>query len=534
MTFLPIVERELRVAARRKTTFRIRFLAAVGMTLLGGLFLAAQQLPGGFTPSGRPLFSLLVFLQFGFALLSGPMLTADCLSRERREGTLGFLFLTDLRGFDVVAGKFAALGLLPLHGLLSVFPITAITLLLGGVSGGEFWRAHAVVLNTLFLSLAAGLWISSVVTDERQSVALTLGVVATLTAAPLLLTWLLVLSPFATAGQIVGWASPVTTLVSAASSPGGGSPPGFGPALLYQHALGWIFLILAASIVRGSWRSDPSRGSPRTGGEPAETRTVASPERARDFAGHRIERLRRSGPLALVAWRGSWIRHAIPWTTGLFAGLSLLVFGLIARGPSASDADAAADAATFTLGIGLFLLKFLAVVHSAYFLHDLCRSGAMELILTTPVSSQSLRQGHFAALREMFLRPALLLVLLQIGFGLAGRWIAGGDWPNRTTLILAAVTPPAFGALTHFAEFLAVSFHVSTHALRYDKPSKAIARSVVSVLLLPLIFCSWGRIVIDVILIGQHTTRLDRFRELAQGWFFPSRVDLNFSAPRRG
>lgn len=76
------------------------------------------------------------------------MLTADSLSRERREGTLGFLFLTDLQGY-VVAGKLAGLALIPLHGLLATFPIAALTLCLGGVTAGEFWRTQWVVANTL-------------------------------------------------------------------------------------------------------------------------------------------------------------------------------------------------------------------------------------------------------------------------------------------------------------------------------------------------------------------------------------------------
>ena len=64
-----------------------------------------SQLPGALWQSAarRSLFSLLTGIEFTFALLTGPFLTADCLSRERREGTLGFLFLTDLGGFDVVA-----------------------------------------------------------------------------------------------------------------------------------------------------------------------------------------------------------------------------------------------------------------------------------------------------------------------------------------------------------------------------------------------------------------------------------------------
>ena len=34
-----------------------------------------------------------------------PLLTADCISRERREGTLGLLFLTRLRAGGIVVAK---------------------------------------------------------------------------------------------------------------------------------------------------------------------------------------------------------------------------------------------------------------------------------------------------------------------------------------------------------------------------------------------------------------------------------------------
>ena len=43
-----------------------------------------------------------------YCLLSGVWFTADCLSEEKREGTLGLLFLTDLKGYDVVFGKLVA------------------------------------------------------------------------------------------------------------------------------------------------------------------------------------------------------------------------------------------------------------------------------------------------------------------------------------------------------------------------------------------------------------------------------------------
>ena len=34
-----------------------------------------------------------------------PAITADCIARERREGTLGLLFLTPLRSWEIVIGK---------------------------------------------------------------------------------------------------------------------------------------------------------------------------------------------------------------------------------------------------------------------------------------------------------------------------------------------------------------------------------------------------------------------------------------------
>jgi hypothetical protein len=46
VTFLPIVRRELRVAARRRSTFQVRFVAATGAALVGALFLVVSLLPG--------------------------------------------------------------------------------------------------------------------------------------------------------------------------------------------------------------------------------------------------------------------------------------------------------------------------------------------------------------------------------------------------------------------------------------------------------------------------------------------------------
>src|SRR5213594_3360144 len=174
MTFLPIVARELRVTARRRSTWWFRLTAAlVGLTIGGWIML----IPDLRTPQslGIALFVALSIIAFIYSLFAGVLRTADCVSEEKREGTLGLLFLTDIKGYDIILGKLAATSLNTLYGMLSIFPIMAISLLVGGVSGSEFWRMALVSLNNLLFSLALGMFCSAISRDERK--AITLGLV---------------------------------------------------------------------------------------------------------------------------------------------------------------------------------------------------------------------------------------------------------------------------------------------------------------------------------------------------------------------
>jgi len=157
MTFLPIVERELREGARRNSTRYIRLgVAAVALAI--GLFqLAFLPFFMGFgRTSGTGGFLVMTGYAFLLAVLAGVFVTADCLSGEKREGTLGLLFLTDLRGYDVVLGKLAAQFIHLGYALIAIIPAAALPLLFGGVTGGEVWRISLALLNLLFFALAAG------------------------------------------------------------------------------------------------------------------------------------------------------------------------------------------------------------------------------------------------------------------------------------------------------------------------------------------------------------------------------------------
>src|SRR6186713_1567645 len=96
----------------------------VGTVLLIWFFLLVTS-PFLASPAqkGKMLFVAVGVLAFVFSLFSGVFLTADCLSHEKREGTLGLLFLTNLRGYDIVLGKLIATSLHAFYGLLAVVPL---------------------------------------------------------------------------------------------------------------------------------------------------------------------------------------------------------------------------------------------------------------------------------------------------------------------------------------------------------------------------------------------------------------------------
>ena len=71
---------------------------------------------------GVSVFYTLSCIAFFYAATAGIWITSDCISEEKRDGTLGLLFLTDLRSFDIVLGKLAATSLKAFAGLIAIFP----------------------------------------------------------------------------------------------------------------------------------------------------------------------------------------------------------------------------------------------------------------------------------------------------------------------------------------------------------------------------------------------------------------------------
>src|SRR5437867_3465722 len=257
MTFLPIVERELRVASRRRGTYWNRALAALSAILVfaGTLWFEGRAPP---KELGSDVFHVLSGLFVFSSVMAGIRYTADSLSEEKREGTLGLLFLTDLKGYDVVLGKLAATSVNAFYGLIAIFPVLAIPLLLGGVSIGEFWRIVLVLANTLFFSLAAGIFVSGTSRSARKAMSGTLILILLINAGlPSLGGWLAYQHQAASVNTAfllpsVGYAY---ALVFDAQYRAG--PNEFRWSVVLTHGFAWLFLALASIAARNSWQDKP-------------------------------------------------------------------------------------------------------------------------------------------------------------------------------------------------------------------------------------------------------------------------------------
>ena len=523
MKLLPIVARELQVAARRRSTFQIRFLSAAGATVLGGWFLLASTLPGGLAVTGRGLFTILTGLALVLALFSGTLLTADCLSREKREGTLGFLFLTDLSGWDVVFGKFAGLALVPLQGVLAVFPMVAISVFLGGVTEGEFWRTLWVLVTAVCVSLALGMWVSSRVTDGRLTawgsfllmIVWVLGpVLPRVIGVPVLsikgVDW----------GDVLGFAGLYGRAQHESYIAGRGT---YWLGIAVQWVMAFALLRSAASRVRRDWRWAEERAEvPQHGGRQWVPRFWAKMEEGRRSV------LRRQGNLAWLSWQAVWVRRM---AMGVSIGTALVAWAVFGSAAMHRPFSGGGDAA-LVVAAGLYVLKVMLAVHAVYFLHEVGRNGMLETLMITPVTGAAMWNGHLAGIRAIFLWPVTGLAALQVVLGGCGKVVTGGDWPSFVAMLFAGIVVPVLTLAIHGLDFLAVAYASARWALRYEHAGKAIFRTVLMVLVLPGVLCNYGRFIVDLIVVAQCARMLEPFRDRVREWFMPEDRTLPQVAPR--
>ena len=132
---------------------------------------------------GGTLFSVLGWLGFFAALFCGLFFTTDCLSEEKREGNDRFVVPHRFaRTRCCWSGNCCRSRCDHSYGLLAIFPVLAMIMLMGGVTGEQFWKTNLALSNALFCSLVAGIFVSARSRHSQKALAATFCVLLLLVA----------------------------------------------------------------------------------------------------------------------------------------------------------------------------------------------------------------------------------------------------------------------------------------------------------------------------------------------------------------
>jgi hypothetical protein len=435
MTFQPILERELRVRARSRATYWSRFAAAALATLLCLPQMFASYPSGGPAALGQVLLGMIVGAAF-LLCCAACLLTSDTISSERREGTLGLLLLTQVNPLDLLVGKLGAAGLTSLCALLTFLPMLMITVLAGGVTGGEAFRKELVLLDTLFLALAAGVWVSARGREWQRNSRNALFALAALLLGPLVAQGL-----FASGGGFfrhLAMLSPLGTMRAAADAAYIFTPAPYWISLLLVQAVGWTLLVWTRWRLRRVWQEERGEFNLRAALElpPSSAAAACEPPVVADClrAGLFAQVLPPADvftPAALppllprhrsldddtdpIAWR---LRRQRGWRTmiwvGAFAGFTHYLFYPLMLSMFRSTSYIS-FASPLTLATSLAQGALFAWAASRFFI-EARRSGELELLLSTPAGAQQLVPAQWQLLKQAFRWPVVIIlapVLLQ-------------------------------------------------------------------------------------------------------------------------
>jgi ABC-type transport system involved in multi-copper enzyme maturation permease subunit len=419
----PLVMRELHEGLRRKSTLSLRKGFGGGsFALLIWIFLVWPA-----EDAGHKAFVIFSWLTFAACILAGVFLSGDTLSKERREGTLPFLFLSSLSSGEVVLGKFAATTLVPAFTLLGILPTFMICLIVGGVTGSEVFRMMLAIPVTLLWAMALALLTSTYCSDQRIALGSALfSIIAVLLTGPAIGAIL--------GGPASGWTafifcslSPWTLVFNADAAFYVSNSWLYWSSLLITLAATYGCLALATVQISKSWRRTFSEKS--------------SVEKNDECAIRSTDR-RKFTPSNAIAWLVS--RYQVkPLIPILFCIAGLIIWigaAQIPNPPSFQRVPQPNASGGWTMQkrllspvaklqkqiIPLIALQLLHIAFKIWvasaatqvFVADR-RSGALEMLLGSPLSSQEIALGVLNGLRKRFRLVVLFILATDLLFAIS-------------------------------------------------------------------------------------------------------------------
>lgn len=158
-----------RAPTRRAALMRSAYvLALYGAGLL--VFASSRDTASGAT--GREIFVYLAYFQFFLAASLSPALTANAITSEKTAGTLGILFLSQIRSSDIVIGKLLPRLVDLATAILASLPLVLVFLLFGGVSTEEYVQVYLVMTAVALFGASAGIFFSVILRNGGAAIIL--------------------------------------------------------------------------------------------------------------------------------------------------------------------------------------------------------------------------------------------------------------------------------------------------------------------------------------------------------------------------
>lgn len=507
MTVFPALERELREQSRWPMTYWMRPIAA-GVALASVLLMAPNQIFQ--IRLGAEYFRQLHFIIFWAIWIFVPLMTADCISRERREGTLGLLFLTPLKPWEVVVAKALAHGLRAMGLCLAAIPLLSITMLLGGVSWQELLISVSILLESVMLALGAGLLASSFFRDRSHAVAASVLVAWLVVCAFGLIAYTALLIPAldwqymrhitdgwsdylgyglrTLIGDGWGYWSDIITMYSRKGV------PIWRPLLtMAACAAAMTGLLLAWTIfrVRSQWHEQPPSRLARWF-----KRFGLTPAYLMDYYRRWLRRGLERNPVGWLEQR-QWSDRAAIWSWHAAAiGLAIGQF---------NDPRFLGDSSSMEIIKGLYWLQIagLAAVAACSFVRERS-NGVMELLLVTPLRERQIILGKLLALWRQVVPAAVVMLAL---------WCCALPvWPLEFATIAPRLREGGLPLYCFAVMFLALPVMGLFYSLRYRSYVTAIVMTALMGLAIPWVFCNLS---VDLM---RHFSPLGQWNQVFRWW----------------
>jgi len=420
----PLIHRELRVALRKPHLRKVRFWGTFGCAIVATFcLLLGNQWGRGNWGEGLNRFLMLIGV---ILILRVPTYTVGIFAEERRNQTLGLLILCGLNPANLFAGKTISAVLISLNGLLLLLPFLAISFLGGGLSVEQF-TATAVSLPVLLLFVLAVCLLASVLCRE-VSTAMVLATVIAISLASFPLLLLKLAGPWLASWQeVLPATSPLYVGYLANTGVNAANYHQFWLATALSICTSLFLVVLAGCLLGRVWR------------DKVETTDSSRWRRHWRDCWHGAGQWRRglaekwlsTNPFIWFAVRD---RGLVSTTWFILFGLILGFLFLCLIWP-----DTWIQPFGFAL---LALLQNMTIRNLAAFAVanpiGLSRSsGALELLLTTPLHHLDIIRGQLHAVRAQFRPMAHFALVLQSLLALVG--LATREWTIPSILVYGVV-----------------------------------------------------------------------------------------------